>query len=97
MSEQESIKNSIDNLRNEMINENKNMNNVFTAIFGMLNTIRADQKVIIQEKIESNNLAESVVYDQEFMNNYYAPNGQADHLFNTIILQQQFFHLRNYQ
>ena len=59
-----------------MINENKNMNNVFTAIFGMLNTIRADQKVIIQEKIESNNLAESVVYDQEFMNNYYAPNAK---------------------
>ena len=27
------------------------------------------------------------------MNNYYAPNGQADGLFNTIMLQQQFFQL----
>ena len=72
-------------------------NKVNSAIIDMLKTIREDQKQIIKINTISQEANEIKRYDKEFLNAYYAVNGNADDLFHNLMLQKQFSLIKEYQ
>jgi hypothetical protein len=100
-SESNEIKVSIENTRNEIIQyidtKLNEINKVNTIIIGMLKAMREDQKFLIQEKAVSSNVINNVKHNQEFLNNYYTPNGKADELFSSLMIQKEFSQIRKYQ
>ena len=88
------IKNEIINIIDIKFNE---QNKVNSAIIDMLKTIREDQKKIIKINTISQEANEIKRYDKEFLNAYYAVNGNADDLFHNLMLQKQFSLIKEYQ
>jgi hypothetical protein len=93
-SELKKIRNEIMNVIDIKFNE---QNKVNSAIIDMLKTIREDQKQIIKINTISQQANEMKLYDKEFLNAYYAVNGNADDLFHNLMLQKQFSLIKEYQ